>query len=194
MAAEAGVDRFIAEATPEMKLQTIRQLQAQGHTVAMSGDGTNDAPALAQADVALAMNSGTQPAKEAGNLIDLDSNPSKLIEVVHIGKQNLITIGALTTFSLANDIAKFFTLLPAMFGQMFPSLRSLDLIGFTSPNQAMRVALIFNAVIIPLMLPLAVIGSPKPQKSEGLLGLHLVIYGLGGAVAPFALMQLIKIF
>lgn len=193
VAAEAGVDRFIAEATPEIKLKTIRQLQAQGHLVAMSGDGTNDAPALAQADVALAMNSGTQPAKEACNLIDLDSNPTKLIEVVQIGKQNLITIGALTTFSLSNDIAKFFTVLPAMLSGLFPSLKPLDVINFADPAQAMRVALIFNAVIIPLMLPLALMGSPKPQKAEGLLARHLLIYGLGGAAAPFVLMQLIKL-
>lgn len=192
VAAEAGVDRFIAEATPEIKLKTIRELQARGHLVAMSGDGTNDAPALAQADVALAMNSGTQPAKEACNLIDLDSNPTKLIEVVQIGKQNLITIGALTTFSLANDIAKFFTLLPAMFANLFPALRPLDVVGFAGPADALRVALIFNAVIIPLMLPLALAGSPKPQKAQGLLTRHLLVYGIGGAAAPFVLMSLIK--
>jgi K+-transporting ATPase ATPase B chain len=191
VAADAGVDRFIAEATPEKKLSMIRQLQAQGHTVAMSGDGTNDAPALAQADVALAMNSGTQPAKEAGNLIDLDSNPTKLIEVVHIGKQNLITIGALTTFSLSNDIAKFFTVLPAMTAALFPVLKPFDLIGFHSPTEAMRVALIFNAVVIPLLMPLALMGSPKPQRADGLLLKHTVIYGLGGAIFPLILMKLI---
>ena len=194
VAAEAGVDRFIAEATPERKLKLIRELQALGHTVAMSGDGTNDAPALAQADVALAMNSGTQPAKEAGNLIDLDSNPTKLIEVVNIGKQNLITIGALTTFSLANDIAKFFTLLPAMLSTLFPSLKILDVLGFTSPIQAMTVALIFNAAIIPAMLPLAIIGTPRPDKSEGLLTKHLLIYGVGGAAVPFFAMKLIQMW
>ncbi len=193
VAAEAGVDRFVAEATPEMKLKMIRQLQSQGRMVAMSGDGTNDAPALAQADVALCMNSGTQPAKEAGNLIDLDSNPTKLIEVVQIGKQNLITIGALTTFSLSNDIAKFFTLMPAMFSGLFPSLKVLDVVGFDSPAQAMRVALIFNAVIIPLMLPLALSGTPRPTQANGLLARHLLIYGLGGAVAPLLLMHLIKL-
>lgn len=193
VAAQAGVDRFIAQATPEMKLNYIRQLQAQGRTVAMSGDGTNDAPALAQADVALAMNSGTQAAKEAGNLIDLDSNPTKLIEVVHIGKQNLITIGALTTFSLANDIAKFFTLLPATLATLFPSLSGLDIIGFQSPTEALRIALIFNALIIPLLLPLALWGSPKAQKTDGLLVRHLLVYGVGGTVAPFAIMYIIKL-
>jgi K+-transporting ATPase ATPase B chain len=193
VAAEAGVDRFIAEATPEQKLKLIREMQAQGHVVAMSGDGTNDAPALAQADVALAMNSGTQPAKEAGNLIDLDSNPTKLIEVVQIGKQNLITTGALTTFSLSNDIAKFFTLLPAMLALLFPSLRILDVIGFSSPAQAMRVALIFNAVIIPLLLPLALIGTPQPKTTDRVLLKHIVIYGLGGAAIPFILMKVIQL-
>jgi K+-transporting ATPase ATPase B chain len=193
VAADAGVDRFIAEATPEKKLSMIRELQAQGHTVAMSGDGTNDAPALAQADVALAMNSGTQPAKDAGNLIDLDSNPTKLIEVVHIGKQNLITIGALTTFSLANDIAKFFTVLPAMMAPAFPALKHFDVVGFHSPNEAMRVALIFNALVIPLLMPLALMGSPKPQKADGLLLKHILIYGIGGAIFPLILMKLIDI-
>lgn len=192
VAAEAGVDRFVAEATPEQKLTLIRQLQAQGHTVAMSGDGSNDAPALAQADVALAMNSGTQPAKEAGNLIDLDSNPTKLIEVVQIGKQNLITVGALTTFSLANDTAKFFTLLPAVLAGVSPALKPLDVIGFESPAQAMTVALIFNAIIIPLLLPLALAGTPKPRGTEGLLLKHILLYGVGGAIAPFIIMKLLK--
>ncbi len=189
VAAEAGVDRFIAEATPEEKLRLIREFQKQGHTVAMTGDGTNDAPALAQADVALAMNSGTQPSKEACNLIDLDSNPTKLIEVVQIGKQNLITIGATLTFSMANDIAKFLTLLPSMASGIFPQLARFDLLKFASPAQALQVALIFNALIIPLLLPLALSGSPKPQNTRGLLLKHILLYGLGGAAIPFILMR-----
>ena len=160
IAAEAGVDDFLAEATPEAKLKLIRQYQAEGRLVAMTGDGTNDAPALAQADVAVAMNSGTQAAKEAGNMVDLDSNPTKLIEIVEVGKQLLITRGSLTTFSIANDVAKYFAIIPAAFATTYPQLAQLDVMRLTSPNSAILSAVIFNALIIVLLIPLA---SPQPS-------------------------------
>jgi potassium-transporting ATPase ATP-binding subunit len=188
VAAQAGVDDFVAEATPERKLELIRQLQAQGHLVAMTGDGTNDAPALAQADVALAMNNGTTTAKEAGNLIDLDNNPTKITQAVSIGKQNLITIGALTTFSLANDTLKFVALMPALLTGILPQLRQLDIIGFANPHQALLATLIFNALIIALLLPMAIAGSPfRAAKPHILLARHLIIYGIGGVLAAYLL-------
>jgi K+-transporting ATPase ATPase B chain len=187
IAAEAGVDDFLAEATPEAKLQLIRQYQAEGRLVAMTGDGTNDAPALAQADVAVAMNSGTQAAKEAGNMVDLDSNPTKLIEIVETGKQMLITRGALTTFSLANDIAKYFAIIPAAFASTYPSLVALDIMGLTSPYSAILSAVIFNALIIVALIPLALKGVKyRPAGASVLLRSNLLVYGLGGMVLPFA--------
>ncbi len=192
VAAEAGVDDFLAEATPEAKLTLIRELQAGGHLVAMAGDGTNDAPALAQADVAVAMNTGTQAAKEAGNLVDLDSNPTKLIEVVEIGKQLLMTRGALTTFSLANDVAKYFAILPAAFVGTYPALGSLNVMGLATPASAVLSAVIFNAVIIVALIPLALRGVRyRPVGAAHLLRRHLLIYGLGGLVVPFVGIKLI---
>ncbi len=186
IAAEAGVDDFLAEATPEAKLELIRDYQKGGRLVAMTGDGTNDAPALAQADVAVAMNSGTQAAKEAGNMIDLDSNPTKLIEVVNIGKQLLMTRGALTTFSIANDIAKYFAILPAAFAATFPVLGALDVMGLSSPANAVMAAVIFNAVIIIGLVPLALRGVRyRPVGAAQLLRTNLLIYGLGGLIVPF---------
>ncbi len=186
IAAEAGVDDFLAEATPEMKLQYIRKEQTGGRLVAMTGDGTNDAPALAQADVGVAMNSGTQAAKEAGNMVDLDSNPTKLIEVVEIGKQLLITRGSLTTFSIANDIAKYFAIIPAMFVPVYPELMHLNVIGLTNPQSAILSAVIFNALIIIALIPLALRGvAYRPMGASALLRRNLLIYGLGGVVAPF---------
>jgi len=187
IAAEAGVDDFLAEATPEAKLQLIRQYQAQGRLVAMTGDGTNDAPALAQADVAVAMNSGTQAAKEAGNMVDLDSNPTKLIEIVETGKQMLITRGALTTFSLANDVAKYFAIIPAAFASTYPQLVALDVMGLASPESAILSAVVFNALIIVALIPLALKGVKyRPVGATVLLRNNLLVYGLGGVVAPFA--------
>jgi len=187
IAAEAGVDDFLAEATPEAKLQLIRQYQAQGRLVAMTGDGTNDAPALAQADVAVAMNSGTQAAKEAGNMVDLDSNPTKLIEIVETGKQMLITRGALTTFSLANDVAKYFAIIPAAFASTYPQLVALDVMALTSPQSAILSAVIFNALIIVALIPLALKGVKyRPVGAKVLLRNNLLVYGLGGVVLPFA--------
>lgn len=186
IAAEAGVDDFLAEATPEAKLALIRQYQAEGRLVAMTGDGTNDAPALAQADVAVAMNSGTQAAKEAGNMVDLDSNPTKLIEVVHIGKQMLMTRGSLTTFSIANDVAKYFAIIPAAFAATYPQLNTLNIMRLHSPDSAILSAVIFNALIIVFLIPLALKGvSYKPLSASAMLRRNLWVYGLGGLVVPF---------
>jgi potassium-transporting ATPase ATP-binding subunit len=186
IAAEAGVDDFMAEATPEMKLKLIRDEQAKGKLVAMTGDGTNDAPALAQADVAIAMNTGTQAAREAGNMVDLDSNPTKLLEVVEVGKQLLMTRGCLTTFSIANDVAKYFAILPAMFMVAFPEIAPLNVMGLTSPESAILSAVIFNALIIVALIPLALRGVRyRPLGAAALLRRSLLIYGLGGVVAPF---------
>ncbi|CIB18297.1 potassium-transporting ATPase subunit KdpB [Salmonella enterica subsp. enterica serovar Typhi] len=194
IAAEAGVDDFLAEATPEAKLALIRQYQAEGRLVAMTGDGTNDAPALAQADVAMAMNSGTQAAKEAGNMVDLDSNPTKLIEVVHIGKQMLMTRGSLTTFSIANDVAKYFAIIPAAFAATYPQLNALNVMGLHSPNSAILSAVIFNALIIIFLIPLALKGvSYKPLSASAMLRRNLWIYGLGGLVVPFIGIKVIDV-
>jgi len=187
IAAEAGVDDFLAEATPEDKLRLIRQNQAEGRLVAMTGDGTNDAPALAQADVAVAMNSGTQAAKEAGNMVDLDSNPTKLIEVVETGKQMLMTRGSLTTFSIANDVAKYFAIVPAAFVSTYPQLQALNVMHLSSPSSAILSAVIFNALIIVFLIPLALKGVRyRPLGAAVLLRNNLLIYGLGGVVVPFA--------
>ncbi len=186
IAAEAGVDDFLAEATPEAKLSLIREYQKGGRLVAMTGDGTNDAPALAQADVAVAMNSGTQAAKEAGNMVDLDSNPTKLIEIVNIGKQLLMTRGSLTTFSIANDVAKYFAILPAAFAATYPALKTLDLMRLSSPSSAILSAVIFNALIIIALVPLALKGvAYRPVGAAQLLRNNLLIYGLGGLIVPF---------
>jgi K+-transporting ATPase ATPase B chain len=192
IAAEAGVDDFLAEATPEAKLKLIRQYQNEGRLVAMTGDGTNDAPALAQADVAVAMNSGTQAAKEAGNMVDLDSNPTKLIEIVEVGKQLLITRGSLTTFSIANDVAKYFAIIPAAFATTYPQLAVLDVMHLASPNSAILSAVIFNALIIVLLIPLALKGVKyRALGAAALLRRNLLIYGLGGIIVPFAGIKLI---
>jgi K+-transporting ATPase ATPase B chain len=186
IAAEAGVDDFLAEATPEMKLKLIRDEQAKGKLVAMTGDGTNDAPALAQADVAIAMNTGTQAAREAGNMVDLDSNPTKLLEVVEVGKQLLMTRGCLTTFSIANDVAKYFAILPAMFMVVFPEIAPLNVMRLSSPESAILSAVIFNALIIVALIPLALRGVRyRPLGAAALLRRSLLIYGVGGVVAPF---------
>jgi K+-transporting ATPase ATPase B chain len=186
IAAEAGVDDFLAQATPKDKLEYIKKEQAEGRLVAKTGDGTNDAPALAQADVGLAMNTGTMAAKEAGNMVDLDSNPTKLIEVVAIGKQLLITRGALTTFSIANDIAKYFAIIPAMFMATYPALRGLNIMGLHTPQSAVLSAVIFNALVIIALVPLALRGVKyRPLDAASLLRRNLLIYGLGGIVAPF---------
>ncbi|WP_293930902.1 potassium-transporting ATPase subunit KdpB [Iodobacter sp.] len=192
IAAEAGVDDFLAEATPEAKLAMIRQYQAEGKLVAMTGDGTNDAPALAQADVAVAMNTGTQAAKEAGNMVDLDSNPTKLIEIVEIGKQMLMTRGSLTTFSIANDVAKYFAIIPAAFVSTYPQLGALNVMGLNSPNSAVMSAVIFNALIIMFLIPLALKGVKyRAQAAAQLLRNNLLVYGLGGLLVPFAGIKLI---
>jgi potassium-transporting ATPase ATP-binding subunit len=194
IAAEAGVDDFLAEATPEAKLKLIREQQAEGRLVAMTGDGTNDAPALAQADVAVAMNSGTQAAKEAGNMVDLDSNPTKLIEIVETGKQMLMTRGALTTFSLANDLAKYFAIVPAAFASTYPELGALNIMGLSSPANAILAAVIFNALIIVALIPLALKGvTYRPQSAESLLRTNLLIYGGGGVIVPFIGIKLIDL-
>jgi K+-transporting ATPase ATPase B chain len=194
IAAEAGVDDFLAEATPEAKLKLIREHQAQGRLIAMCGDGTNDAPALAQADVAVAMNSGTQAAKEAGNMVDLDSNPTKLIEVVEIGKQLLITRGSLTTFSIANDVAKYFAIIPAAFATTYPQLNTLNVMHLATPSSAILSAVIFNALIIIALIPLALKGVRyRPVGAEALLRRNLLIYGLGGIVVPFIGIKLIDL-
>ena len=186
IAAEAGVDDFLAQATPEDKLKLIRDEQAKGKLVAMCGDGTNDAPALAQADVGVAMNTGTQAAREAGNMVDLDSNPTKLIEVVEIGKQLLMTRGALTTFSIANDVAKYFAIIPAMFLAFYPQLEALNIMDLSTPQSAILSAIIFNALIIIALIPLALKGvAYRPIGAGPLLRRNLLIYGLGGIIVPF---------
>jgi K+-transporting ATPase ATPase B chain len=194
IAAEAGVDEFLAEATPEAKLKLIRDLQAQGRLVAMTGDGTNDAPALAQADVAVAMNTGTQAAKEAGNMVDLDSNPTKLLEVVEIGKQMLMTRGALTTFSIANDVAKYFAIIPAAFATTYPVLEKFNIMRLATPESAIVSAVIFNALIIIVLIPLALRGVRyRPIGAGPLLRRHLWIYGVGGVAIPFPGIKLIDL-
>jgi len=194
IAAEAGVDDVLAEATPEDKMALIRKEQEGGRMVAMCGDGTNDAPALAQADVGVAMNTGTSAAKEAGNMVDLDSDPTKLIDVVEIGKQLLITRGALTTFSIANDIAKYFAILPAMFVVAFPDLDVLNVMHLSSPESAIVSAVVFNALVIVALIPLALRGvSYRPSSASDLLRRNLLIYGVGGLVAPFVGIKLLDL-
>ena len=194
IAREAGVDDFLAEATPEDKMALIKREQEGGKLVAMTGDGTNDAPALAQADVGLAMNTGTQAAKEAGNMVDLDSNPTKLIEVVEIGKQLLMTRGALTTFSIANDVAKYFAIIPAMFVVAFPVLNALNIMGLRTPQSAILSAVIFNALVIIALIPLALRGVKyRPMSAASLLRRNLLIYGLGGIIAPFIGIKVIDV-
>jgi K+-transporting ATPase ATPase B chain len=192
IAAEAGVDDFLAEATPEDKLALIRREQETGRLVAMTGDGTNDAPALAQADVGVAMNTGAQAAREAGNMVDLDSNPTKLLEIVEVGKQLLMTRGSLTTFSIANDVAKYFAIIPAMFVAAYPQLRVLNVMHLASPESAILSSVVFNALIIVLLIPLALRGVPyNPAPAEVILRRNLLVYGLGGLLAPFAGIKLI---
>lgn len=192
IAAEAGVDDFLAEATPEGKLEKIREFQREGHLVAMTGDGTNDAPALAQADVAVAMNTGTQAAKEAGNMVDLDSSPTKLIDIVRIGKQLLMTRGSLTTFSVANDVAKYFAIIPALFSPIYPGLDALNILGLTSPLTAVLSAIIYNALVIVALIPAALKGVKYRELSSGQLLTHnLLVWGLGGIVAPFVFIKII---
>jgi K+-transporting ATPase ATPase B chain len=187
IAAEAGVDDFLAEATPEAKLALLRDYQGRGHLVAMTGDGTNDAPALAQADVAVAMNTGTQAAKEAGNMVDLDSDPTKLIDVVETGKQMLMTRGALTTFSLANDVSKYFAIVPAAFAGTYPALARLDVMALHSPTTAILSAVVFNALVLVALLPLALRGVRyRPAGAAALLRRNLLGWGVGGLVVPFA--------
>jgi potassium-transporting ATPase ATP-binding subunit len=192
ISAEAGVDDFLAQATPEMKLKLIRDLQAEGRLVAMTGDGTNDAPALAQADVAVAMNTGTQAAKEAGNMVDLDSNPTKLLEVVETGKQMLMTRGSLTTFSIANDVAKYFAIIPAAFASTYPALGVLNIMHLATPESAILSAVIFNALIIIALIPLALKGVRyRPLGAEAVLRRNLWIYGVGGLLIPFPGIKLV---
>jgi K+-transporting ATPase ATPase B chain len=194
IAQEAGVDDFLAEAKPEDKMALIRREQAGGRLVAMTGDGTNDAPALAQADVGVAMNTGTQAAKEAGNMIDLDSNPTKLIEIVEIGKQLLMTRGSLTTFSIANDVAKYFAIIPAMFVATFPVLQALNIMRLHSPESAILSAVIFNALIIIALIPLALRGVRyRPMGAAAILRRNLVVYGAGGVIVPFIFIKLIDV-
>ncbi len=194
IAAEAGVDDFLAQATPEDKLKLIRDEQAKGKLVAMCGDGTNDAPALAQADVGVAMQTGTQAAREAGNMVDLDSDPTKLIEVVGIGKQLLMTRGALTTFSIANDVAKYFAIIPALFVAIYPQLGALNVMGLHSPESAILSAIIFNALIIVALIPLALKGvAYTPAPASKLLMRNLLVYGVGGLIVPFVGIKLIDL-
>jgi K+-transporting ATPase ATPase B chain len=194
IAKEAGVDDFLAQAKPEDKIQLIRDEQAGGKLVAMTGDGTNDAPALAQADVALAMNSGTSAAKEAANMVDLDSDPTKLLDVVMIGKQLLITRGAITTFSIANDVAKYFAIIPAMFVVVFAGLQALNIMQLATPKSAILSALIFNALIIPALIPLALRGvNYKPSSADALLLRNISIYGIGGIIVPFIGIKIIDL-
>jgi high-affinity K+ transport system ATPase subunit B len=194
IAAEAGVDDFLAQATPETKLKLIRDEQAQGKLVAMCGDGTNDAPALAQADVGVAMNTGTMAAREAGNMVDLDSDPTKLIEIVEIGKQLLMTRGALTTFSIANDVAKYFAIIPAMFVAFYPQLQSLNVMSLATPQSAILSAIIFNALIIVALIPLALRGvAYGPVGAASILRRNLLVYGLGGIIVPFVGIKLIDL-
>jgi len=194
IASEAGVDDYMAQATPEDKLKLIRQEQTNGRMVAMTGDGTNDAPALAQADVGVAMNTGTMAAKEAGNMVDLDSNPTKLIEIVEIGKQLLMTRGALTTFSIANDVAKYFAIIPAMFILAFPQLTALNIMRLATPQSAILSAVIFNAVIIVALIPLALKGiAYKPLGAAAVLRRNLLIYAVGGVLFPFLGIKVIDV-
>jgi K+-transporting ATPase ATPase B chain len=194
IAREAGVDEFVAECKPEEKIEVIKREQAQGKLVAMTGDGTNDAPALAQADVGLAMNSGTQAAKEAANMIDLDSDPTKIIEVVEIGKQLLITRGSLTTFSIANDVAKYFAIIPAIFTLGIPQMKVLNVMGLATPMSAILSALIFNAIIIPLLIPIAMRGVKyRPMSANAILARNMAIYGLGGIIVPFVGIKIIDV-
>jgi K+-transporting ATPase ATPase B chain len=194
IAREAGVDDFLAEAKPKDKMDLIKREQAKGKLVAMTGDGTNDAPALAQADVGVAMNTGTQAAKEAGNMVDLDSNPTKLIEIVEIGKQLLMTRGALTTFSIANDVAKYFAIIPAMFAGVFPVLNALNVMHLASPHSAILSAVIFNAIIIVALIPLALRGVKyEPMSAQALLRRNLIVYGIGGIIVPFIGIKLIDL-
>jgi len=194
IAAESGVDDFLAQATPETKLELIRKEQAEGKLVAMCGDGTNDAPALAQADVGVAMNTGTMAAREAGNMVDLDSDPAKLIEIVEIGKQLLMTRGALTTFSIANDVAKYFAIIPAMFVAFYPQLQALNVMGLKTPESAILSAIIFNALVIIALIPLALRGvSYRPSGASAALLRNLLIYGLGGVIVPFIGIKLIDV-
>ena len=194
IAAEAGVDDYLAEATPEDKLKLILEYQGEGRLVAMTGDGTNDAPALAQADVAVTMNSGTQAAKEAGNMVDLESNPTKLLRVVEVGKQMIMTRGALTTFSVANDIAKYFAIIPAAFAVTYPALGALNIMRLHSPTSAILSAVIFNALIIVALIPLALKGVKyRAEAAHRLLSRNLLIYGVGGVIAPFIGIKLIDL-
>jgi len=195
IAKEAGVDDFLAQATPEDKMALIRREQGEGKLVAMTGDGTNDAPALAQADVGVAMNTGTTAAKEAGNMVDLDSNPTKLIEIVEIGKQLLMTRGALTTFSISNDVAKYFAIIPAMFILAFPQLGALNVMRLATPESAILSAVIFNAMIIIALIPLALKGiAYKPLGAAAILRRNLLIYGVGGVLLPFVGIKAIDVF
>jgi K+-transporting ATPase ATPase B chain len=194
IAEEAGVDDFLAEAKPEDKLRLIKTTQAEGRMVAMSGDGTNDAPALAQSDVGLVMNTGTQAAREAGNMIDLDSDPTKIIEIVEIGKELLITRGSLTTFSIANDVAKYFAIIPAIFAATLPSLGALNIMGLGTPQSAILSAVIFNALIIVFLIPLALRGvGYRPQSASSILKRNILIYGVGGIIVPFIGIKIIDV-